>query len=100
MEHHSDFTLPSESDTQRASFLLEMYKQTWANINRHILVVWQAITVLVGTLAAFSLVEKGEFSASVYERVLSAKLRNLGRRLLFIGRFDPEEQLVPFVMFT
>lgn len=54
----SDFKLPSESDTQRASFLLEMYKQTWTNINRHILVVWQSVTVLVGTLAAFSLVEK------------------------------------------
>ena len=43
----SAFNLPSESDTQRASFLLEMYKQTWANVNRHILVVWQSVTVLL-----------------------------------------------------
>ena len=32
--------------------------------------------------------------------VLSAKVRNLVRRLLFVSRFDSEEQLVPFVMFA
>jgi hypothetical protein len=33
-------------------------------------------------------------------RVLSAKLRNEVKRLLFTGRFDPQEQLVPFVVFA
>jgi hypothetical protein len=30
----------------------------------------------------------------------SAKLRNLVGSLLFAGRFEPEEQLFPFVMFA
>jgi hypothetical protein len=34
------------------------------------------------------------------EGVLSAKLRNLVRRLLFAGLFDPDEQLVPLMMFA
>jgi hypothetical protein len=44
-------------DSRRA-FLIEMYKQMFANINRHILVVWQGIAVLAGTVALFALVEK------------------------------------------
>lgn len=47
---------------QRKSFLLEMYKQLFANINRHILVVWQGIAVLVGAVALFALVEKAILS--------------------------------------
>lgn len=39
--------------------------------------------------------------AEVWEKgVLSAKLRNEVKRLLFTGRFDPQEQLVPFVVFA
>src|SRR5437773_7456899 len=42
----------------RTQFLLEMYKQMWSNINRHIVVVWQSVSVLLGTFAVFALVEK------------------------------------------
>src|SRR6266849_1450247 len=47
-----------EQAQQRKSFLVEMYKQMFANINRHILVVWQGIAVLAGAVALFALVEK------------------------------------------
>lgn len=53
------------ADDRRADFLIEMYKQMWTNINRHILVVWQSVSVLVGTLAAFALVEKKVISLDV-----------------------------------
>ena len=59
---------PPESgreDSRRADFLMEMYKQMWTNINRHILVVWQSVSVLLGTLAAFALVEKNVISLDV-----------------------------------
>jgi hypothetical protein len=46
------------SEDYRNQFLLEMYRQMWANINRHILVVWQSVSVLLGTFAVFALVEK------------------------------------------
>jgi len=45
-------------DDYRSQFLIEMYRQMWANINRHILVVWQSVSVLLGTFAVFALVEK------------------------------------------
>jgi len=35
-----------------------MYKEMFADINRHILVVWQSVAVLVGSFAILSLVEK------------------------------------------
>jgi hypothetical protein len=50
---------------RREDFLMEMYKQMWTNINRHILVVWQSVSVLLGTLAAFALVEKNIISLDV-----------------------------------
>jgi hypothetical protein len=43
---------------RRDEFLLEMYKELLGDINRHILVVWQSVGVLIGALALFSLVEK------------------------------------------
>ena len=36
--------------------LLEMYKQMFNDINRHILVIWQSVGVLIGAFALFSLV--------------------------------------------
>jgi hypothetical protein len=42
----------------RQSFLIEMYKATWNNINRHILVVWQPVAVLLSAVAALALSEK------------------------------------------
>ncbi len=42
-----------------------MYKQMMADINRHIMVVWQSVGVLVGALALFSLVEKNVISLDI-----------------------------------
>ena len=44
--------------TQREELLLKMYDQMFNDINRHIMVVWQSIGVLVGSFAIFALVEK------------------------------------------
>jgi|SRR5581483_146447 len=44
--------------TDREVFLVEMYKKMWDNIDRHILVVWQSVGVLVGALATFALLDK------------------------------------------
>src|SRR5256885_14257481 len=46
----------------RKLFLIEMYRQLFANINRHILVVWHGIAVLAGAVALFALVEKAVLS--------------------------------------
>jgi hypothetical protein len=45
-------------EDRRDAFLLEMYKQMLNDINRHILVVWQSVGVLVSAFAFLSLVEK------------------------------------------
>jgi hypothetical protein len=45
-------------EKRRDEFLSKMYDQMWNNINRHILVVWQSVSVLVGAFAIFALVEK------------------------------------------
>src|SRR3546814_19062441 len=42
----------------RHTFLLEMYRQMFADINRHMTVVWQSVSVVVGAFAVFALVEK------------------------------------------
>ena len=42
----------------RKTFLLEMYRQMFADINRHMTVVWQSVSVLIGAFALFALVEK------------------------------------------
>lgn len=43
----------------RISLLMKMYDQMFNDINRHILVIWQSIGVVVGAFALFSLVEQG-----------------------------------------
>lgn len=56
---NADHKSPGDGlDDYRNQFLIEMYRQMWANINRHILVVWQSVSVLLGTFAVFALVEK------------------------------------------
>lgn len=45
-------------DDKRREFLLKMYDQMFSDINRHILVVWQSVGVLLGGAAIFALVEK------------------------------------------
>lgn len=42
----------------REDLLLKMYDQMFNDINRHIMVVWQSVGVLVGAFAVFALVEK------------------------------------------
>lgn len=43
---------------ERKTFLMEMYRQMFADINRQMTVVWQAVSVLVGAFALLALVEK------------------------------------------
>jgi hypothetical protein len=52
-------------DSDRKTFLLKMYDQMFADINRHIMVVWQSIGVLLGAVALFTLVEKQIISLDV-----------------------------------
>ncbi len=49
---------PPDPRTKRPDFLIEIYKQMMVDINRHIVVVWQSIGVVVGSFATLSLVEK------------------------------------------
>ncbi|WP_288409604.1 hypothetical protein [uncultured Sphingomonas sp.] len=42
----------------RKAFLMEMYRQMFADINRQMTVVWQAVSVVVGAFALLALVEK------------------------------------------
>lgn len=48
-----------EKEKYRLDFLIEMYRQLMADINRHIVVTWQSMAALFGTIAAFALAEKG-----------------------------------------
>lgn len=49
----------------REEFLIEVYRQMMSDINRHIMVVWQSVGVLVGAFAIFALVEKQVVSADI-----------------------------------
>lgn len=49
----------------RQEFLIEVYRQMMNDINRHIMVVWQSVGVLVGAFALFALVEKQVVSADI-----------------------------------
>lgn len=42
----------------RKTFLMEMYRQMFSDINRQMTVVWQAVSVVVGAFALLALVEK------------------------------------------
>lgn len=44
--------------SKREEFLFKMYDQMFNDINRHIMVVWQSVGVLVSAFAIFALVEK------------------------------------------
>lgn len=44
--------------TQREEMLLKMYDQLFNDINRHIMVVWQSVGVVVSAFAVLALVEK------------------------------------------
>ncbi|MCQ8895241.1 hypothetical protein NQT62_02160 [Limnobacter humi] len=49
----------------REELLLKMYDQMFNDINRHIMVVWQSIGVVVGAFAIFALVEKQVVSLDI-----------------------------------
>jgi hypothetical protein len=57
----------SEFDPEKArsDFLIAMYNQLMNDINRHIVVVWQSVTALLGAFAAWSLIEKNIISLDV-----------------------------------
>jgi len=42
----------------RKAFLIEMYRQMFSDINRHITIIWQSVSVVIGAFALFSFVEK------------------------------------------
>ncbi len=70
-------TRPDDPKTRRSDFLLKMYDQMLADINRHIMVVWQSVGTLVGAIAVFALVEKQVLSsdfASAFMVVIAAWL--------------------------
>jgi len=66
-------TEPStESEKARFDFLIAMYNQLMADINRHIVVIWQSVGVLFGAFAAMSLVEKNIISIDYATTVIIA----------------------------
>jgi hypothetical protein len=54
-----------DPEKARSDFLIAMYNQLMNDINRHIVVVWQSVTVLVGAFAVWSLVEKNVISFDI-----------------------------------
>jgi hypothetical protein len=54
-----------DPDKARSDFLIAMYNQLMNDINRHIVVVWQSVTALLGAFAAWSLIEKNIISLDV-----------------------------------
>lgn len=50
---------------ERKEMLLHMYDQMFNDINRHIMVVWQSVGVVIGAFAIFALVEKNVVSIDV-----------------------------------
>lgn len=56
--------------TEREELLLKMYDQLFNDINRHIMVVWQSVGVLVGAFAIFALVEKKVISLDIASSII------------------------------
>lgn len=56
--------------TNRKELLLKMYDQMFNDINRHIMVVWQSIGVLIGAFAIFALVEKKVVSLDIASAIV------------------------------
>ena len=51
--------------SKRPEFLIEVYKQMMNDIDRHIIIVWQSIGVVVGSFAILGLVEKKVLSLDI-----------------------------------
>jgi hypothetical protein len=56
--------------SHREELLLKMYDQMFNDINRHIMVVWQSVGVLVGAFAIFALVEKNVVSLDIATSII------------------------------
>ncbi len=56
--------------TERQEFLLRMYDQLFNDINRHIMVVWQSVGVLIGAFTIFALVEKSIISLDIAASII------------------------------
>jgi hypothetical protein len=56
--------------TEREEMLLRMYDQLFNDINRHIMVIWQSVGVLVGAFAIFALVEKKVISLDIAASII------------------------------
>lgn len=56
--------------TERQEFLLKMYDQMFNDINRHIMVVWQCVGVVIGAFAIFALVEKHIISLDIASSII------------------------------
>jgi hypothetical protein len=56
---------------RRDEFLMAMYGEMWENINRHILVVWQSVGVLVGAFAALIVAEQTAVSLDVSASIVA-----------------------------
>lgn len=54
----------------RQELLLKMYDQLFNDINRHIVVIWQSISVFVGAFAIFALVEKKIISIDLASAII------------------------------
>ena len=55
----------NDGSQKHEDFLIAVYNQMWQNINRHILVVWQSVSVLAGAFAVLALVEKSVISLDI-----------------------------------
>ncbi len=58
-------TLYDVMKTPRHDFLIAEYNQLMNDINRHILVIWQSLTALVGSFTIYALVEKNVISIDI-----------------------------------
>ena len=56
--------------SRRDDFLARMYEQLWGNINRHLIVVWHSVSVVVGAFALLAFVEKKTLSLDVAASLL------------------------------
>ena len=57
-------------NNKREELLLKMYDQMFNDINRHILVIWQSVGVLIGAFAIFSLTEKQIISLDIASSII------------------------------
>lgn len=70
MNKHNRIARLPKQEAERKEFLIHMYDQMFNDINRHILVVWQSVGVLVSPLAILALVERQIISLDIAASIL------------------------------